>query len=53
MRQLVLAPDLQRPRKTNQTTDGELGCAFGTPWGDHVGAGPGCAACDEETTRDG
>jgi hypothetical protein len=37
------------------TPDGELTCAFGTPWLDHwdppTGTGKGCARCDAETAR--
>ena len=43
-------------RPLNRTPDGELACAFGTPWLDHFGApignGRGCAACDEEYDDD-
>ena len=37
------------------TPDGELTCAFGTPWLDHwdppTGTGRGCAQCESETQR--
>jgi hypothetical protein len=41
---------LKRAQKLNRTPEGELGCAFGTPWIDHLqppsGTGRGCAACE-------
>lgn len=55
----VLRPDyldrLQRLSDTeklnNRTPDGELACAFGTPWLDHwdppTGTGKGCEKCEE------
>src|SRR3990167_197289 len=36
--------------KLNQTIDGQIACAFGTPYLDHfappIGTGKGCEACD-------
>jgi hypothetical protein len=34
--------------KYNRTPDGELACAFGTPWEDHF-TRKGCPDCDRET----
>ena len=42
MGQLRLFPTKRKP---NTTLDGELACAFGTPWAQHFTAA-GCAACD-------
>lgn len=44
MGQLRLFPTKRKP---NTTLDGELACAFGTPWEQHF-TDVGCAACDEE-----
>lgn len=43
-------PTKPKPRAPNRTADGELACAFGTPWLDHanppIGTGKGCTLCD-------
>lgn len=57
MKQVALFDDAPQtpalPRKPNTTADGELACAFGTPWLDHfdppVGNGKGCPFCDDPT----
>lgn len=49
--QLSLFDKPQRDKgKPNTTPDGELACAFRTPWLDHwappLGTGKGCARCE-------
>jgi hypothetical protein len=54
MKQQTLFPALHS-RATNRTKNGELACAFGTPWLDHDTARidhlTGCRGCDEATLR--
>jgi len=52
--QLPLFEEARR-RKLNRTDDGELACAFGTPWLEHelrrADYLTGCKGCDDETRK--
>ena len=48
----VMSHNTDTRSKPNRTPSGELACAFGTPWLDHLsppaGTGRGCLACDTD-----